>query len=216
MANGTNAPVGLSHSKGVMGNTAADEDAGLVSQTRKGDLDAFEQLVNKHQKRMLNVAYRMIGDYDEACEAVQDAFISAFKNIKNFRGQAKFTTWLTAITVNHSRNRLKQMRSRHGHDAFSLDDPVQEDDGEVFVDPPSKGPSAFDLLEKHYVQGRVQDCIKALEPGYREVIILRDLQDFSYEEISAMLKVHEGTVKSRLFRAREAIKDCLKNIFGEL
>ena len=216
MANGTNAPFGLSHSRGVMGNTASDEDADLVSRTRQGDLNAFEHLVNKHQKRMLNIAFRMIGDYDEACEAVQDAFISSFKNIKNFRGQAIFTTWLTAITVNHSRNRLKRMRSRSGHEAFSLDAPVQADDGEMVADPPSKEPSALDLLEKRYVQGWVQDCIKALAPEYREVVILRDLQDFSYEEISGVLKMREGTVKSRLFRAREAIKDCLKKIMGEL
>ncbi len=215
MVNGTNAAIGLSHGQGG-GNTVADEDDNLVSRTRAGDLGAFELLVNKHQKRMLNVAFRMIGDYDEACEAVQDAFISAFKNIKNFRGEAKFTTWLTAITVNHSRNRLNQMRSRSGHEAFSLDDPVQMEGGEMTADPPSKEPSALDLLEKHYVQGRVQDCIKALEPEYREVIILRDLQDFSYEEIGGVLKMREGTVKSRLFRAREAIKDCLKKIMGEL
>ncbi|HXY55311.1 MAG TPA: sigma-70 family RNA polymerase sigma factor [Nitrospirota bacterium] len=199
-----------------MGNTASDEDADLVSRTRQGDLNAFESLVNKHQKRMLNIAFRMIGDYDEACEAVQDAFISAFKNIMNFRGQAKFTTWLTAITVNHSRNRLKRMRSRSGHEAFSLDAPVKADDGEMVADPPSKEPSALDLLEKRYVQGRVQDCIKALAPEYREVVILRDLQDFSYEEISGVLNMREGTVKSRLFRAREAVKDCLKKIMGEL
>jgi RNA polymerase sigma-70 factor (ECF subfamily) len=165
---------------------------------------------------MLNVAFRMIGDYDEACEVVQDAFVSAYQNIKNFRGQAKFTTWLTAITVNHSRNRLKQMRSRHGHEAFSLNDPLQADDGEMIVDPPSKEPSVLDLLEKRDVQGRVQDCIKALDPEHREVIVLRDLQDFSYEEISGMLQMREGTVKSRLFRAREAIKDCLKKVMGEL
>jgi len=215
MANGTNTPVGLSHSKGA-GNTAADEDAGLVARTRQGDLDAFEHLVNKHQKRMLNIAVRMIGDYDEACEAVQDSFISAFKNIRNFRGQAKFTTWLTAITVNHSRNRLHRMGSRSGHEAFSLDDPVQTEDGEMAADPPSKEPSALDLLERRYVQGKVQDCIKALEPEYREVVILRDLQDLSYEEISVMLKIREGTVKSRLFRARDAVRDCLKKIMGEL
>lgn len=216
MASETNAPVGLSHSTERIDNTTADEDADLVSRSREGDLDSFERLVNKHQKRMLNVAFRMIGDYDEACETVQDAFISAYKNIKNFRSQAKFTTWLTAITLNHSRNRLKQMRSGSKHKVFSLNDPAQADDGEMMLEAPSKEPSALDLLEKHDVQGRVQDCIKTLEPEYREVIILRDLQDFSYREISGMLKMREGTVKSRLFRAREAIKDCLKKVMGEL
>jgi RNA polymerase sigma-70 factor (ECF subfamily) len=165
---------------------------------------------------MLNIAYRLTDDYDEACEVVQDAFVSAYKNIKTFRGQAKFTTWLTAITVNLSKNRLKQMRSRQGHVAFSLDDPVQTDDGEMTLDPPSKEPSVLSVLEKRDFRNRVQECIKALDPGFREVLVLRDMQDFSYEEIGSMLKAREGTVKSRLFRAREAIKNCLKKVVGEL
>jgi RNA polymerase sigma-70 factor (ECF subfamily) len=165
---------------------------------------------------MLNVAYRLTDDYDEACEVVQDAFVSAYKNIKTFRGQAKFTTWLTAITVNLSKNRLKQMRSRQGHIAFSLDDPVQTDEGLMTIDPPSKEPSVLSVLEKRDFRDRVQECIKALDPAFREVLVLRDMQDFSYEEIGSMLKAREGTVKSRLFRAREAIKDCLKKAVGEL
>jgi RNA polymerase sigma-70 factor (ECF subfamily) len=215
MVNGTNASDGLSHSKRA-GDIAADEDANLVSRSLQGDLSAFEHLVNKHQKRLLNIAFRMIGDFDEACEAVQDAFISAFRNLKNFRGDAKFTTWITAITLNYSKNRLKHMRSKSGHEAFSLDEPVQADDNEMVADPPSREPSALGLLEERYVRSRVQDCIKALDPTHREVIVLRDLQDFSYEEISKMLRIREGTVKSRLFRARESIKDCLKTIMGEL
>jgi len=195
---------------------APDDDALLVVSSQQGDLGAFELLVAKHQKRMLNVAYRLIGDYDEACDIVQDAFVSAFKNIMTFRREAKFTTWLTMITVNLSKNRLKQMKSRKGHEAFSLDEPVLTDGGQMTVDPPSKEPSVLDNLEKRDVQYRVQNCIKALEPDFREVLVLRDLQDFSYEEIGVMLKVREGTVKSRIFRAREMVKDCLKRLMGEL
>ncbi len=165
---------------------------------------------------MLNVAFRLTNDYDDACEVVQDVFVSAYKNIGSFRGEAKFTTWLTTITVNLSKNRLKQMKSRQGREAFSLDEPVQTEEGGIRIDPPSKEPSVLDCLEKRDTQNKVQDCIKALEPEYREVIVLRDMQDFSYEEIGSMLKMREGTVKSRLFRAREAIKDCLKKIVGEL
>jgi RNA polymerase sigma-70 factor, ECF subfamily len=84
------------------------------------------------------------------------------------------------------------------------------------ADPPSGEPSVLDRLEKQDVRNRVQDCIKALEPDFREILVLRDLQDFSYEEIGDMLRVREGTVKSRLFRAREMIKECLKRFMGEL
>lgn len=165
---------------------------------------------------MLNIAFRLTGDYEEACEVVQDAFVSAYKSIKTFRGESKFTTWLTAITVNLSKNRLKQMRSRKRHEAYSLDEPVRTDDGEMAIDPPSHEPSVLDRLEKQDIRDRVQDCIKALEPDFREVLVLRDMQDFSYEEIGDLLKVREGTVKSRLFRAREAVRDCLKRFMGEL
>jgi RNA polymerase sigma-70 factor (ECF subfamily) len=83
-------------------------------------------------------------------------------------------------------------------------------------DPPSGEPSVLDRMEKRDVQAKVQNCIKALEPDFREVLVLRDMQDFSYEEIGNMLKVAAGTVKSRLFRARESVKDCLKKSMGEL
>lgn len=195
---------------------APDDDAGLVSFIQKGDLEAFELLVRKHQKRMLNIALRLVDDYEEACEVVQDAFISAHKNIKDFRGDSKFTTWLTAITVNLSKNRLRQVKSRRGHEAFSIDDPVQTEEGQIVVDPPSNEPSVLERLEKRDIQKRVRDCIKALEPDFREVLVLRDMQDFSYDEIAGMLKMREGTVKSRLFRAREMVKDCLKRVMGAL
>jgi RNA polymerase sigma-70 factor (ECF subfamily) len=206
----------LSYISGIKDASVPDVDAGLVASSQKGDLAAFESLVVRHQKRMLNIAFRLIDNYDEACEVVQDAFVSAYKNIKDFRSDAKFTTWLAAITVNLSKNRLKQIKSRQGHVSYSLDDPLRTENGELTTDPPSKEPSVLERLEKQDVRSKVQDCIKALEPEHREIIVLRDMQDFSYVDIGDMLKMREGTVKSRLFRAREAIKDCLKRVLGEL
>jgi RNA polymerase sigma-70 factor (ECF subfamily) len=216
MQRGTNPPSELSYTVEKAGAAAPDDDAALVSSSQKGDLEAFEQLVVRHQKRMLNIACRLINDYDEACEVVQDAFVSAFKNIKTFRGDAKFTTWLTTITVNLSKNRLKRMSSRRSHEAFSLDEQVETDDGRMTRDPPSKEPSFLDRLEARDVRKRVQNCIKALEPDFREALVLRDLQGFSYEEIGGMLKVREGTVKSRISRARELVKECLKKVMEVL
>jgi RNA polymerase sigma-70 factor (ECF subfamily) len=97
-----------------------------------------------------------------------------------------------------------------------VDDPLPTVDGGHRPDPPSTDPPVHELLEKRDVQLKVQHCINTLEPDFKEVLVLRDLQDFSYEEISAILKVQTGTVKSRLFRAREALKDCLKRAMGEL
>jgi RNA polymerase sigma-70 factor (ECF subfamily) len=192
-----------------------DEDLEYVSLCRQGDVDAFEQLVRRHQKRMINIAYRIVGDYDEACEVVQEGFISAYKNIKGFKGKAKFATWLYAIVINGSRNRLKQLRSRRYREGCSIDDPIMTPDGELLGDPPSSEPSALDRLEARDIKQQVQGCINALDAEFKEVIVLRDLQGFSYEEISAMLKVPEGTVKSRLFRAREAMRACLQDFMGD-
>ncbi|NTW59975.1 MAG: sigma-70 family RNA polymerase sigma factor [Nitrospirae bacterium] len=191
-----------------------DDDAELVASAQQDDLSAFEALVARYQKRMLNTAFRIIGEYEDACEVTQDAFVSAYRNLNGFRGEAKFSTWLTAITVNLSKNRLKRMIIRQKREPVSLDAPIRTDDGEVMPDPPSKEPSVLDRMERQDAKKTVQDCIQALEPDFREVLVLRDMQDFSYEEIGGMLKVAAGTVKSRLFRARESVKECLKKAMG--
>lgn len=191
-----------------------DPDAAHVAAARTGDLAAFETLVVKHQKRMLNIAFRITGNHEDACEVTQDAFVAAYRNLGSFRGGAQFSTWLTTIVINLGRNRLKQMKSRHRREAYSLDAPLQTAEGEMAIDPPSREPSTLDRLEQKDRQNAVQDCIARLEPDFREVLVLRDLQEFSYDEIGDMLKVREGTVKSRLFRAREAVKECLKKVLG--
>jgi RNA polymerase sigma-70 factor (ECF subfamily) len=193
----------------------SDNDLEYVSLCRQGEVSAFEALVRRHERRMFNIAYRVIGNYDEAGEVVQDAFISAYKHIKGFKGEAKFSTWLYAICLNHSRNRLKQLKTRRFREVRSLDDPIMTPDGELLADPPSSEPSALDRLEAKDVQQKIQLCINALDAEFREVIVLRDIQGFSYEEISAMLKVSEGTVKSRLFRARGAMRTCLQDFMGD-
>ncbi len=197
------------------GDTIMEDDAALVASWRKGDISSFEALVNKYQKRMLNVAFRITGDYEDACEVVQDVFVAAFRKIDAFRGESRFSTWLTSIVVNMSRNRCQQIRTKRMHEPFSLDCPSSGDDCPVH-DYPSHAPSALERLERKDLHEKLQGCIKSLAAEFRETIVLRDLQDFSYDEICTILKVREGTVKSRLFRAREMVKDCLKRAVGEL
>ena len=193
-----------------------DEDRESVLLCKKGNVNAFEPLVLKYQKKMLNTAYRMIGNYEDACEIVQDAFVSAYKGIKNFEGKAMFSTWLYSIVVNLSKNRIKQNLTRLGREHISLDDPISSEKGAVSFEHASKGPSVLEKMEQEEVQKKVNACIDALDIEFREVLVLRDIQGFSYKEISDMLKTAEGTVKSRLFRARDAIKNCLKKMLGDL
>jgi RNA polymerase sigma-70 factor (ECF subfamily) len=193
-----------------------DEDAEIVSFCKKGNADAFEDLVKKYQKKMLNIAYRMIGNYEDACEIVQDAFVSAYKAISHFEGKARFSTWLYTIVINLSRNRLSRLKIQGNREAFSIDDPVLTDNGTLHAEPASNEPSILERLERRDVQQKVQGCIDSLDTEFKEVLILRDTQGFSYEEISDMLKIPEGTVKSRLFRARDALRDCIKRVMGDL
>ncbi len=206
----------VSHRMDEKDRVPVDDDAEFVSRCRRGDTDAFEVLVKRHQKKMLNIVYRITGDYDDACEVVQEAFLSAYRTIKQFRGDAKFSTWLTSITVNHAKNRLRQTQSRSYHEVVSIDDPVETESGLLAYDPPAQEASAIEQLQQKEVREKVQECIHSLDDEYREVIVLRDLQGFSYEEIGAILKIPDGTVKSRLFRARDALKDSLKRTLGDL
>jgi len=193
-----------------------DDDAGFVARCRRGETEAFSVLVRRHQKKMLNVAYRMIGDYDEACDVVQEAFLSAYRAIGKFRGDARFSTWLCGIVLNHSRSHIKRKAARSRREAGSLDDPVKAKDGSFLNEPRSQEGSIVERLEKRELEAKVQECIGFLDGEQREVLVLRDIQGFSYEEIGVMLKLPAGTVKSRLFRARSALKDGLFRVLGDL
>ena len=98
-----------------------DDDLKFVVLCQNGDMDAFEVLVERHQKKMLNIAFRMMGDYDEACDVTQEAFLAAYKSMKKFKAEAKFFTWLYRIVVNQSKNRLKQMRNIAQREGVSID-----------------------------------------------------------------------------------------------
>jgi len=197
--------------------TGEDEDRECVMRCQKGDVEAFSTLVERHQKKMLNVAYRMTGDYEEACDCVQEAFLAAYRGIGNFRQEARFSTWLYEIVVNQTRNRLRKVKSRHCHEG-TIDDPSSG--REAFWGDcdgmPSPEESAAERWERKEMEEKVQACIGDLEGDFREVLVLKDIQDLSYEEIQDALHIPIGTVKSRLFRARLALKDCLLKVLGDL
>jgi RNA polymerase sigma-70 factor (ECF subfamily) len=190
--------------------TVGDEE--LVAACRRGDTSAFECLVLRHQRMLFNVALRMTGNHGDAADITQDAFIAAWRKMVDFRGEARFSTWLTSIVVNLSRNRILQRKVSERRCAYSLNAPGG--DGHTLPDPPSRKPSALEQLEEAEQRQMVQRCIEALDQGFREVLVLRDMQEMSYGEVGAALQLREGTVKSRLFRARDAIRDCLKKSVG--
>jgi len=193
-----------------------DEDMEHVRACQKGDTEAFAFLVQRHSNKMLNIAYRMLGDYDEACDVTQEAFLAAFRSIGKFKAEAKFSTWLYRIVVNYTKNRLKQIQSLSRHESASLDGlaGVQGDCKTCLATSNEGHPG--DILERRELEDQVQKCISELEGEQREVVVMRDIQGFSYEEIRDILQIPDGTVKSRLSRARLALKDCLKKVMGDL
>jgi len=193
---------------------AGDVDREIVARCQEGDVQAFGVLVEKYQKKMLNTAYRMIGDYEEACEITQEAFLSAYRAIRKFRGEAAFSTWMTGIVLNQTRTRLKQRKTRSRYEGVSLNDPVETSEGPIPREVASEDCSAADQVEKKETARMVQDCINALGPEFREVLVLREVQGYSYEEIRDILNLPDGTVKSRLFRAREILKETLRKRMG--
>jgi RNA polymerase sigma-70 factor (ECF subfamily) len=159
--------------------------------------------VRRHEKAIFNVVYRMLGDYDDAAETAQEVFLSAYRAIGQFRGDANFSTWLYRIALNHASTRRKSTSSRQRR-LVPIDDTELVDDVEL-------GPA--ETLEKKEIRQRVQRALKELQPEDAMVILLRDLQDIAYEDVARVLNIPVGTVKSRLHRARQALKARLTAYF---
>jgi RNA polymerase sigma-70 factor, ECF subfamily len=188
------------------------DDLQLVAACRRGDTRAFEQLVLRYQRSLYNIAARISGNEADAAEIVQESFLAAWRKMADFRGDAKLSTWLTSITVNQARTRWQQNRQKRGREE-SLDGTAETGQG-VPLQIASALPSALEQLEQSQLRELLERCIKALDQGFREVLVLRDMRELAYDEVAQTLGLREGTVKSRLFRAREAVRDCVTKAMG--
>lgn len=187
------------------------EDIGLVERCRQGISDAFDELVLEYQKKVFNVAYRLLNNYDEANDIAQEVFVRAYKNIGGFRKESSIFTWLYRITVNLSMNRLKVL-NRERKRLNSLDDPVSTEEGEVKKEISANGPLPSDILVQKERSELIQKALISLDDEFRIILVLRDIEGLSYEEIARILKINVGTVKSRLHRGRMMLKDKLQGV----
>ena len=182
----------------------------VIESCKAGDRKAFEKIVLFYQKRVFNYAYRMLGNMEEAKELAQEVFVTVFESIRDLREESKFDGWLKQIILNHCRNRWKYLKRRQYFNTDSIDDPIETEEGEVtrtFIDSSGK-PDV--LYEKKRVQEWIQKGLLELKEDQRELIVLRDLQGLSYEEMANLLILPEGTVKSKLHRARMELKNILE------
>jgi RNA polymerase sigma-70 factor (ECF subfamily) len=187
-----------------------DPDLDLVRRTKGGDGKAYEELVLRHQRRTFNVAYRILGDYDEALDITQDAFIQAYRSIAGFREESRFSYWLLTIAVNLCRNRLRQWKRRSRNRTASIDEPIRCEDSEVRMEIADPSPSALDNVTARQTEGLIREEMMSLDEEFRTVLVLRELQEMSYEEIGTVLGIAAGTVKSRLHRGRGELRDRLR------
>jgi RNA polymerase sigma-70 factor (ECF subfamily) len=179
----------------------------LLRRLRDRDERAFRELVETHRDRVFNITYRMLGDRAEAEDVAQEVFISVFKTIETFREEAKFSTWLYRVTVNHCKNRIKYLARRHDRDRDELDETSHETNGAAGM-PRHVQPDR--ALEGAQLEVLLQEAIAHLDDDQRVVVVLRDVEDLSIEEICEITGLPDGTVKSRLHRARLVLRKRLQ------
>lgn len=186
------------------------EELALIEAARRGSVEAFNDLVEMHQSRAYNLAYRLIGDKHAAADATQEAFISAFNHLHSFRG-GNFRAWLMQIVANATYDEMRKQKRRP---TVSADELAEERDGEIdFATNPEDDPEQIAL--RHALSDAVQHCLDKLSLEYRTVAVLTDVQGYDYREAAEIVRTSLGTVKSRLSRARQKLRDCLQG-FGEL
>lgn len=186
---------------GTLSTLLEQDDARLVTASKNGDQDAFSLLVQRYQRRVFNLVLRMLQDYEEASETTQEAFLAAWQGIPSFRGEARFSTWLYRIAYNCALKQLDhRKRERTLQQALQAEQALERTSDE-------QKHARLEALES---QELVQEQLSQLPTKYRIVLILRHLQDMTYEEMAEILTIPIGTIKTHLFRARNLLKERLQ------
>ncbi|MBI4834303.1 MAG: sigma-70 family RNA polymerase sigma factor [Planctomycetes bacterium] len=189
------------------------EEMDLIRQSQQNNRQAFNQLVLKHQDVLYNTLYRMIGNEDDALDICQEAFIRAFVNIKSFRGNSSFLTWLCQIAINqyytHHQKAKKEKERKVDYQIVQKKQVVQAySSGLTDMNNPSINPTQ--PVQAKEQEETVQNALNSLEPEMRKIVVLKDMEDLSYTEISAMVKKPVHIVRTRLCQARQQLRTALK------
>lgn len=182
------------------------EEQEIIQRVLSGDTEAFEALVLEHQNKVYSLALRMVGNEEDARDMAQEAFIRAFNSLTGFRGDSKFSVWLYRLTSNICIDFLRS-RAKKRTVSMTWTDDEGEDAGELEI--PDERFMPEQSLERASVRESVQRGLDSLSPQYREILLLREINGLSYDEISEALGIEPGTVKSRIFRARKKLCDFL-------
>ena len=189
------------------------DDCQLVRDVQADNRAAFDRLVLKYQDRIFNLCFRMLGDYDEACDSAQETFIKVYRNIHAFKFKSAFSTWLYRIAINTCKNNISSLSYRMRKKSVRLDAPAKnmdDDNGPIEVRDDSSNPA--NIYEKKERDVIIQKAIESLPAKQRMLVVLRDIEGKSYEEIVEITGLKEGTVKSKLSRARQGLREMLKGV----
>jgi len=183
------------------------DDLKIIESCLLGNTQMFSWLIDNYKNMVYNLAYRMSSNSQEAEDISQEAFLRAYQSLGRFNPSYKFSTWLYQITLNIIRDRFKKKELNY----VSLDTPIETDDSEFYPQPADSTNDPEQIIVRQEDARAVQQAIYSLPLKYREVIVLRHLQDLSYIEIANILKLPQGTVKVRLYRAREQLRKILSD-----
>lgn len=186
-------------------------DERLIERIKAGDDAAFQQLVQRYQNRVYSLVHRIVNMPEDTEDIAQEVFVTLHRSMANFRGECAFSTWMYRITVNHCKNRLKYLQRRNFHRADAIEDTAESDlrapVSMSFADPEQQ------MIGKQ-LETIIQQELSQLDEEYRIVLILRDIEHLSYDHISDITGLALGTVKSRLHRARSALKERMEQYFS--
>jgi RNA polymerase sigma-70 factor (ECF subfamily) len=191
--------------------THLENETELVEQSRRGNGEAFSTLVNQYDRNIYRLAMNITGNREDAEDVLQEAFLKAYTNLDRFQGNSRFYTWLVRIAVNEA---LMKLRKRRGDRSVSLDEPITTDDNQVM---PREIEDWDDDPEERYakteLRGILNEAIESLEPQFRMVVVLRDVEQLSTEETAKLLELSVPAVKSRLLRGRLKLRERLNKYF---
>ncbi len=191
-------------------NSADIDDSRLITDLKNGNERAYRQLVGKYQAKLRNVAYGITLDVEESADIIQDVFLKAYMGIEKFKGESSLYTWLRRITINESLNWVRKWKRRFKWQHQSLD---QEDGSTLDIESDEAGPDG--VLSNKQVAGILKQGLDKLPEKARAVLVLKEVEGLSYEEIGDALGINKGTVSSRIFYAREKLREYLKGVESE-
>lgn len=184
----------------------AKSDEELIAEFQQGVQQAFTHIVGRYKDQLMNYAVRYLGDRDEADDVVQETFIRVFRNPRAYRPLAKFSTWIYTIATNLART---QLRRRSRHFTFSIG---RGKEGEAHTEPAARTALPDRIADSGLLHRRIEEALAAIPEEFREVVVLCDIQELTYEEVSVIAGVNIGTVKSRLHRGRTRLQELLRDV----